>query len=88
MNDHIWFCFSRHSRVSNEKIVKKVRISIDDDLEKEYQDALDCYDIQQQIRASIGSIPGEMLPSQSIQVSRKRSWLFSRISLSYFNHIN
>jgi hypothetical protein len=63
-------------------------VEVDDGaLEKEIQDTLDGCDIQQQIRASIGSGPGgaEMIPG--IRIPRKRSLLFSKIPLSFFNNI-
>ena len=77
----------RSDSISVEKPEKRVRISIDTILEKEYDDALGRPDIQQQIRASIVSIPGD-LQIPRLGVSRRRSWLVEKLSLSKFVHLN
>jgi hypothetical protein len=63
----------------------KSGVSFDDNvLEKEVQDALNGSDVQQQIRASIGSIPGDIQFNQSIKLTRKRSWILSKMPLRFF----
>ena len=59
----------------------------DDALEKSIQETLEGCDVQQQLRASFGAAPGDIQLLPSMEVSRKRSILFSKIPLSYFNKI-
>jgi len=64
---------------------KKPGVSFDDNtLEKEVQDALNASDVQQQIRASIGSLPGDTQFNPSIKLTRKRSWIISKMPLRFF----
>ena len=72
----------RPNSIPTEKPVKKVRLSEETVRAKDYEDTFDRYDLQQQIRASIVSLPGELQLPPSIQISRKRSWLLSKILLS------
>jgi hypothetical protein len=54
--------------------------------EQEIQDALERSDVQQQVRASIVSLPPDLFIPQ-IKISRKRSWIGSKLPLSYLVHI-
>lgn len=64
----------------------KSGVSFDDNnLEKEVQNALNGPDVQQQIRASIGSLPGDIQFNQSMHLTRKRSWIRSKMPLRFFS---
>jgi hypothetical protein len=80
-------CYRSHS-IINEKQKKKIRLQLNDTLEREYDKALDRNDLQQQIRASIGSLPGDQQYIPQIRFSREKSWFFSKLRLRSFNHIN
>jgi hypothetical protein len=79
--------YHRSDSISLEKQDNKGRLSVDNSLEKEYDAALSRSDIQQQVRASIASLPGDLQIS-NIRLSRRRSWLAGKISLNIFVHLN
>lgn len=76
------------SRPDPTKDNNRPQFSIDDDnLEQKIQHTLAGPDVQQQVRASIVSLPGDTQYLQSISLSRKRSWLSSKLLLSYLVYI-
>jgi len=78
------FC-DRPDPNNNEITNNQRRVSFNDTaLEKEVQDALNGPEVQQQIRASIGSLPGDIQFSQSLRLTRKRSWIRSKMPLRFF----
>jgi len=81
-------CQSVTIDVPRNGVTQKKRVSINDILEKDMDNALKLSDIQQQVRASIASIPIEDMPQlESIEVSRKESGWFTHLQLSDRKHV-
>ncbi len=77
------FVFDRRDSTNNAATMKS-KVTIDPEaLQKEVQDILSGRYVQEQIRASICSAPGDLDLLPKINLSRKRSVFFKKIPLSY-----
>jgi hypothetical protein len=96
-SSHVFDDFEKYVRLLTEKsdfvfhrpvMSDKSSVVLDDDaFERQVQHTLNGCDIQQQIRTSISTIPGAIEVVPPMKVPRKRSLLFSKLPLSYFNDV-